>query len=204
MHKEAGDARLFASNVDRGVSHGCFPISRKAEQPQQAAQFRLVLHLGPLAGIHDLGGIDGVFVYLLLDDLPVFSDQEVHTASRLILVFVDSVFAGNFAAPVAQQRESDSNLVGEGFVGEGAIHAHTQDLGVGSFQLLQILLEVLHLLRSTAGEGENVKREHDIFLALVIAELYIFQITAVEILQCEIGSGIAHLGHAGTLRLGLG
>jgi hypothetical protein len=35
---------------------------------------------------------------------------------------------------------------------------------------LQILLEVFHLLGSTAGKGKNVESQHDIFLAAVLAE----------------------------------
>jgi hypothetical protein len=49
-----------------------------------------------------------------------------------------------------------------------AIHAHTQDLGVGSFQLFEISLEVFHLLRSTTGEGENIERQHYLLLAPIL------------------------------------
>ena len=155
----------------------------------------LSLHLWALASIHDLFGIDRILVHLLLDDLPIFSDQEVHAARGLIFVFVDSVLAGNFAAPIAQQGEGNSNLVGECFIGEGAIHTHTQDLGVGSFQGFQVRLKVLHLLGSTTGEGEDVKRQNDVFLAAIVAQLHILQIVAIKIFQGEIGSHIAHLGH---------
>src|ERR1051326_8049653 len=71
-------------------------------------------HLRALAGIHNLFGIDCVLVHLLFHDLSVFSDQEVHAARRLVFVFVDSVFVGYFAAPVTQQPEGYTNLVGEG------------------------------------------------------------------------------------------
>src|ERR1043165_3991648 len=39
-------------------------------------------HLRPLAGIHNLFGIDRVLIHLLFDDLSIFSDQEVHAARR--------------------------------------------------------------------------------------------------------------------------
>src|SRR5215813_11344540 len=94
----------------------------------------LLLHLRPLTSIHDLGWIDRFLIYLLLENLPVLCDQEIHTARRLVFVLVDPIFAGNLAAPVTEQREGNSNLIGEGFVREPAIHAHTQDLGVCSFQ----------------------------------------------------------------------
>jgi hypothetical protein len=95
-------------------------------------------------------------------------------AGRLIFVFVDSIFAGDFAAPVTEQREGNSNLIGEGFIREPAIHAHTQDLGVGRFQLCQILLEVFHLLCSTTSERKHVKREHNILLAAIVTQVYVF------------------------------
>jgi hypothetical protein len=129
-----------------------------------------LLHLRPLTRIHDLRGIDRVLVHLLFHDLSIFPDQEVHAARRLIFVFVDSVLSGGFAAPIAQQREGNSNLVGESFIGECTIHAHTQDLGVGCFQRFQVLLEVFHLLRSTTGERKDIKREYDLLLPSILAE----------------------------------
>ncbi len=136
-------------------------------------------------------------VHLLFQDLSIFADQEVHAARGLVFVFVDSVLVGYFAAPIAQQGERDSNLVGEGFVGEGTIHAHTQNLGVGRFQGFQIRLESFHLLGSTTGERENVERQHDVLLAAVVAQLHFFEVVAVEILQREIGRHVTHLGHLG-------
>jgi hypothetical protein len=53
---------------------------------------------------------------------------------------------------------------------ERAIHAHTQDLGISSFQLLQVLLEVFHLLRSTTGKSEHVESKRDLLLAAILAQ----------------------------------
>jgi hypothetical protein len=86
-------------------------------------------------------------------------------------------------------------LVGERFVGEGAIHAHTQNLGVDSFQPFQILLDSFHLLGSTTGEGENKKRHDNVLLAAILAQGDTFQIVAVKIFHGEIGRDIAHLRH---------
>ena len=111
---------------------------------------------------------------MLFHDLSIFADQEVHTAGSLIFVCIDSVLVGDFAAPVAQQGERDSDLVGESFIGECTIHAHTQDLGVGSFQALQIRLKVFHLLGSTTGESKDVEREDHLLFSAVLAERNIF------------------------------
>jgi len=126
------------------------------------------------AGGDDLLGIDRGFVNFFFQYGAVFPDQEIYPASRLVFVDVDPVLMGNCAAPITQQGEGDSDLVGKGFIGERAIHAHTQDLGVGCFQLLQILLEVFHLLGSTAGEGKHIKGQRNIFLAAILAQVDVF------------------------------
>ena len=103
-------------------------------------------------------------------NLSVFAYQKIHPSRGLVLVFVHSVAASHFPAPVAQQRKLHADLVGKGFVRKGAVHAHTQDLGVGSFQLFQILLEVFHLLGSTTSERENVERQDYVLLSPILAE----------------------------------
>jgi hypothetical protein len=82
-------------------------------------------------------------------------------------------------------------LVGERFIGEGTIHAHTQDLGVGGFQFFQVLLEVFHLLGSTTGESEDVERQNDVLLAMILGQSNVFQVTSVEVLQLEVRGGIS-------------
>lgn len=129
----------------------------------------LLLQLVALAGRDELGGIDSLAVNLLFQNLPVFSDEKVHATCRLVLVAIETVLAGDIASPITQQRKGDTDLVGEGFVGEGTVHAHTQDLGVGCFQLGQVLLEVFELLGSTPGESEDVERQHHVLLAAVLA-----------------------------------
>jgi hypothetical protein len=153
----------------------------------------LVFQFGALAGVDYFCRVDGDAVDLFLHDFSVFPDQEIYAAGGLVFVDVDAVTARGFSPPVAEQGESHSNLFGEGVVGEGTIHAHTQDLGVGSFQFLKILLEVFHLLGSTAGESEDVEGQHDILFAAILAERHIFQIVAIEIGQLEVGSSVAHL-----------
>src|SRR5437588_5294710 len=152
-----------------------------------------VFHFRTFAGVHDFAGVDGFFVDLFLQNLSILANQEVHSTGSLVFVYVDAVFVRRFAAPVAQERKGDSNLVGKSFVGEGAVHAHTQNLGVGGFQLLQVLLEVFHLLRSTAGEGENIKGQDHVLFSAVVAEGNVFQFLPIEVLHLEVGSKIADL-----------
>ena len=122
-----------------------------------------------LAGIYDFLGIDGIPVNLLFQNFSVFADQEVDAARSFVLVDLDAVLAGEISTPVTQKREGDADLVGEGFIGKGAVHAHTQNLGVGGFQRLEILLEGLHLRCSTTGEGKDVEGQDDIAFAAILA-----------------------------------
>src|ERR1700737_1050267 len=128
-----------------------------------------LLQLWTFASIHNLRRINGGIVLLFLENASIFADQEIHAPRGFVFIRVDAVLVGRFSAPIAQQREGDPNGIGKSFIGEGTIHAHTQDLGVGSFQLFQILLEVFHLLGSTTGKSEDIKREHYLLFSAILA-----------------------------------
>src|SRR5437660_5093774 len=130
----------------------------------------LFLGLAALAERHDFRWVDGIVVDLQFDDFAALVDQIVDAASCFVLGIVKSVLAGDIPSPVAQQGKSDGDFFCPRGVAEGAIHAYTQYLGVGSFQLLQVLLEVLHLLGSTNGESEDVKGEGDVLLAAEVMQ----------------------------------
>ena len=83
-------------------------------------------------------------------------------------------------SPVAQQGKGDGDFLCPRGVAEGAVHAYTQYLGVRSFQLLQILLEVLHLLGSTTGESEDVKGEGDVLLAAEVMQGHLVAMSVHE------------------------
>jgi len=140
-----------------------------------------VLQLRSLASVHNLCRINRILIHLLFQNFPIFSNQEVHPARRFIFIYVDSILPRYVPTPITQQGKCNSNLIGEGFVGEGTIHAHTQDLGVGSFQSFQILLESFHLRSSTTGEGKNEEGHHHILFPAVLAQGNIFQVIPVKI-----------------------
>src|SRR5205823_3978191 len=149
----------------------------------------------PFARIHDFCWVNRGVVYLLFQDSSIFADQEIYPACSFVLVNVNTVFTGGLASPIAQQREGHSNRISERFVGKRAIHAHTQDLGVGSFQLLQILLEVFHLLRSTTGKGKNIKGQHNLLLAAILTERDLFEVMAVEIGHLKVWGEVSDFRH---------
>lgn len=91
---------------------------------------------------------------------------------------------------VAQQREGDADVFGESLVGGKAIDADSEYLSFRSFEFGDIRLIRLQLLRSASGEGQHIKCQHDIFLALEIRELHL---RAILIDEREVRSRIAHL-----------
>src|SRR5579872_148373 len=157
------------------------------------------LHFRPHTGVHSLGRVHGFVVHLLVRNLARLINQEGSAPRRLqrhaldVIVLRQTVFPGYLAAKVAQQGKGDAILLRESEVGEGAIHAHTQNLGVGAFQLAQVALEGFHLLGSTPGKGENIKRQHHVFFAAKIAQRDLFQVVPVKGQQGEIGRHVAHL-----------
>jgi hypothetical protein len=62
---------------------------------------------------------------------------------------------------------------------------------------LQVLLEGLHLLRSTPREGEDEESHHNVFLSTVLAQGDGLQIVTIEIFQRKIWCHVANLGHSG-------
>ena len=77
---------------------------------------------------------------------------------------------------IAEQWEVDADLLGPCPVGGRTVDTNTQDLGVRSFQALQIRLKSFHLLGSTAGEGEDVERQRDILFSAKVAERYSLEV----------------------------
>src|SRR2546423_6045758 len=121
------------------------------------------------ASFHKRGGINSSTVQLHVCDLSIFINQVIDAAANLAFVVIQAVLFGHIASPVAQQREGDSNLFGPLGIAERTVHAYTQYLGICGLQFFKVLLEGLHLRCSTTGEGKDIKRQCDVFLASKIA-----------------------------------
>jgi len=137
---------------------------------------RSVLELLPFTSIYRFRGIDRLIVDLFIDDFSGFVDQESCTPRRFhrnslnVELLGQSITACDWTTPVSENREGHSILLGKCEVREGAVHAHTQHLGVGAFQLGQILLESLHFAGSTTGESKDKKCQGDIFLSPIVLQ----------------------------------
>src|SRR5512146_2121527 len=65
-----------------------------------------------LAGGDDLRRIDGILVHLHLDHFAGLVDQIRYAPGGFVLGIEDAVGARGVAAPVAEQREGDADLLG--------------------------------------------------------------------------------------------
>jgi len=118
----------------------------------------------PFAGIDRIGRIQCLLIELNFDDLSGFVDDERCPPGSFGLRIEDSIAPGDIAADVAQHWEVGTEFVRPSFIGKEAIHRDTQDLGVGSFQLLQILLEALRFVASIGREGKDIERQSYVLL----------------------------------------
>ena len=150
-------------------------------------------------------GIDGGVAFLdKLDDALLVND-DVGSQSPLIgfIVLVvtleDAVGLEHLAVHVAEEREGDADLLGEGGVGSGAIDADAENFRIRGVDFTggDSSLDRLKLFRSTAGKGQDVDGEEDVLLAPIVAELHGFPSVAEK---SEVRGGVADLeGHLGDL-----
>jgi hypothetical protein len=152
------------TNAHIGQLDGEIGCTVEAEENWRSSD-ALFFRFSPLAERHDFGRVDSFVIDLHFDHFAALVNQVVDAARRSIFWIVETVLAGDVSAPVAQEREGNCDFLSPGLITEGAVHTYTQYLGVRSFQRFQVLLEVLHLFRSTTGESKNIKRQGDVFLS---------------------------------------
>jgi hypothetical protein len=185
-------ARPFtlAELVVPGMRRGCARRGNSPAVPGEPARWSdsLFLQLVPLAGVNHIGRIQRFFVELNFDYLSGFIDDECCPPHHFGLRIPDAIVPGNIAAQVAQHWEVGAQLIRPGFIREKPIHGDTQDLGVGRFQLLQILLEALRFLASTRRKRKDIKRQSHVLLTLEVME---GNILPILIFQGEIGRHIS-------------
>ena len=141
-------------------------------------------------------GIDcGVAFFDVLDDA-VFVDDDVGALRPLVgfrlhvVSLEDAIGAEHLFIHVAEQRKLDIDLLGEGGVGCGGIHADAENFRIRGvdFAAVDSRLDRLELFGSTTCEGEHIDGEKDIFLATKIAEFDCFPLIAE---QAEVRRGVA-------------
>src|SRR2546427_3346223 len=100
----------------------------------------------PLACGDDLGGIDGLFVELLLQNFSILADEEIYTARGFVFVNVDAILAGDLSSPVTPSTGTYPALGGGGFFLELARLGHPPQLGVGRFHIFPLLLRSFYFV----------------------------------------------------------
>jgi hypothetical protein len=160
-------------------------------------------------GAHREGSVrvHGAFVRFHELDNALLVDDDVGAHSPLIsfivhvVAFEDAITSEHLPVHVAEEREGDADLLGEGGIGGGTIQTNSENFGIRGVNLTggDSSLDRLKLFRSTTSESQDVDGEKDVLLAAVIAELHGFPLVAE---QSEVGSGVADLeGHFGDFRL---
>ena len=114
----------------------------------------------------------------MLDDA-VLVDDDVGALRPLVrlafhvIAFEYAVGREHLFVHVAEQRKLDIDLLGEGGVGGGGIHADAKNFRIRGvdFSCVDSRLDRLELFGSTTGESEHIDGEQNIFLAVKVTEL---------------------------------
>jgi hypothetical protein len=109
-------------------------------------------------------GIDGAVAFFDKLDDALLVDNNVGAQSPLVglvldvVTFQDSVGLEHLAIHVAEEREGKADLLGERSIGGGTIQTNSENFCIRSVNLTggDSSLDRLKLLRSTAGEGQDV------------------------------------------------
>jgi hypothetical protein len=162
------------------------------------------------ANVQRVVGIDGALVEFDMLDDSLFVYDDVCALRPLIGVafdvmpFEDAVGGEHFLVHVAEERKLDVDLLGEGCVCRGGIHAHAENCCIVGIDLSgsESSLDRLKLLRSTTGESENVNCEKDILLTVEVRKLDGLPFVAKQIeirsfvanFECCLGDLVGALG----------
>jgi hypothetical protein len=142
-------------------------------------------------------GIDGAVAFFDVADDAILIDDDVGALRPLVgflldvISLQDAVGGEHLVVHVAEKREINADLLGEGGIGSRTVHANAENFRIRSVDLTRgdSSLDRLKLFRSTAGESQDVDGQENVLLAAEVAELYIFPLVAE---QGKIGSGIPH------------
>jgi hypothetical protein len=121
-------------------------------------------------------GVDGTIAAFDVADDAVFVDDDIGAQGPLVGVvlsfvgFEDAVGSEHFLVHVAEKGKLDADLLGEGGVRRGTVHAHTENCRIACIDLagIESRLDRLELLGSTTGESQDVDSQEDILLAVKI------------------------------------
>ena len=129
-----------------------------------------LVHLGQDVTHAELGHVG---VDTLEADDTLFVDDEDRAVGRAALLVVDAVGPGDLALRMEVRQDGVGDAPqrrGEGSLRRSGVGANTQYLGISLLECRVVLAERGDLVRSAAGEREDVEREDDVLLALILAQ----------------------------------
>ncbi len=154
--------------------------------------------LDQTAGLGRAVRVDRVLADVNVPYDPFLVHDERGAVREAAFLVQDAVLFGDRPLEIAEERKVYAFLLGEGVVRWIAVHTDPQNLRPRFFELGDISLIRLELLRSTSGEGQNIKRQHHVLFPLKFAQLHL---RAGLIRQGEVRRLVSHLelsshGHA--------
>jgi hypothetical protein len=172
--KMVGDEKAVGSTsrelMHRAAASAESALKKGRQAAHPLARCLLSFQLVPFAGGNRIGRIQRFFVELNLENLSGLVDEECCSPHHFGLRVEYAIAPGSIAAKVAQHWEVGAQLIRPGFIRKKPIHGDTQNLGVGRFQLLQILLKALRFLASSTRKRKDVKRQSHVLLPPEILE----------------------------------
>jgi hypothetical protein len=118
-------------------------------------------------------GIDRYVSFVDVLNDPVLIDYECGAISETLRFVENAVILHHCSFEIAEEGKSDADVLREAFVSWNAVHAHTENLSIGSFEFGDISLICLQFFRSTTCEGQHVEGQHNILLPLKVAQLHL-------------------------------
>jgi hypothetical protein len=126
-----------------------------------------------------------------LDHLAVRPDEVRDTARARPVVLGRAIRLGERTVRIAEEKEREVELLGEGAVLLDGVEAGAPDDGLLVLELADSITESFSLERSTRGVGLGIEPEQDVTSALV-AELHRPAVVGREL---EVGSVVARFQH---------
>ena len=142
-------------------------------------------------------GIQGLAFAINVPDHSLLVDDKGGAMRHGKFLVQDSVLGCGLAGEITKQGKGHAQLVGVSLVGESAVNTDSQNYGAGLLKFGDISLIRLKLFGSTTGEGQNVKRQHHIFLSLELAER---DLVAILIGQAKVRRLVTHFQGCGLRR----
>ena len=124
-----------------------------------------------VAGVHGTGWVNRLVAFLNVLNDSVLVDHEGRAIS-IAAFFAENavVLHDRTLGEVAEQGKRDAFFLCEFAISGNAVNANAENLCVSSFEFGDISLIRLHFSRSTTGERQHIKREHDVLLAFEVTQ----------------------------------